>query len=108
MHTQGRAVALCQNRGMDSAADHLTAELLPRAGSLPRRALSWVTTLAGVATGFGDGIPPVDLVIRRIPSGAEVMRTPADVGSPDILLDQVRRDLQAKTVDEFLSEWRTD
>ncbi|TQL46794.1 hypothetical protein FB562_2319 [Homoserinimonas aerilata] len=93
---------------MDSAADHLTAELLPRAGSLSRRVWSWAKTLLGAATGLGDGLPPVDLVIRRIPSGAEVMRTPADVGSPDFLLEQVRSDLQEMTVDEFLSEWRAE
>jgi hypothetical protein len=91
---------------MDVAADHLTAELLPRRGRPLARAWHWGVAVLAVASGFGDGVAPVDLVVRRIATGAEVMRTPADVGSPDFLLEQVRDDLASKTVEEFFAEWR--
>lgn len=91
---------------MDVAANHLTAELLPRRGGPLARAWHWGVVALGVVIGFGDGVAPVDLVVRRIATGGEVMRTPADVGSPDFLLEQVREDLASKTVEEFFAEWR--
>lgn len=93
---------------MDSAAAHLTAELLPRRHGPLRAAWSWAVALVGVATGFSDGAAPLDLVVRRRENGAEVMRTAADIGSPELLLAQVEADLLSKTVTEFFAEWRLD
>jgi hypothetical protein len=55
---------------------------------------------------LGDVEVDADLVIRRRAGGAEVLRTAADVGDPHVLLDTVRRDLETKTVEEFIREWR--
>ena len=92
---------------MSFAAEHLTAELQPRRASGFAKAWIFVTSL--VEGLLGGGIPEdaVDLVILRRETGAEVMRTPADVGSPEYLLEQVNRDLESKTVEEFFAEWRT-
>ena len=92
---------------MSFAAEHLTAELQPRRGS--RLAKAWHFVMSFVEGLLGGGIPEdaVDLVILRRETGAEVMRTPADVGSPEYLLEQVQRDLESKTVEEFFAEWRT-
>lgn len=89
---------------MDSAADHLTADLERPRGSLPRRAWRWVWA---IITSFG-GSPEfaLDLVVRRRATGAEVLRTPADLGDPQHLLDTVRDDLRTKTVEQFVREWR--
>lgn len=93
---------------MDAAADHLAADLEPRRGPALVRAWHWAVAAVGAVTGLGDGAAPADLVVRRIDTGREVMRTAADVGSPDFLLEQVRADLESKTVNEFFAEWRLD
>jgi len=89
---------------MDAASNYLTAELLER------RIVGWarVRHLALSVAGafFGDLPASHDLVVTRIDNGAEVMRTPADLGSPEFLLDQVRDDLEQKTVEEFFAEWK--
>ena len=91
---------------MDPAANYLRAELLPR------RLHGWrkLRRFGGMAIEALAGEFPtnVDLVVYRRDTGSEVMRTPADVGSPDFLLDQVNADLKSKTVTEFLAEWRFD
>ena len=91
---------------MEPASTHLRAELLPR------RVYGWnrVGHFAKMVVGAAIGETPAlhDLVVYRRESGAEIMRTPADLGDPDILLNQVKRDLESKTVTEFLSEWRLD
>lgn len=85
---------------------HLTAELEPtRVGPL-RRALRWVVALIEAALGGGADAPDVDLVVRRISTGAEVLRTHADMGAPAVLLTRVRDDLATKSVTEFIAEWR--
>ena len=48
----------------------------------------------------------VDLVVRRKEDGAELIRTPADIGAPESLLTAARADLEAMTVEEFKREWR--
>lgn len=93
---------------MDVAANYLTAELDARQQGRFRAALSWLWAAGEIVFSLGDGAAPLDLVVRRRETGAEVMRTPADVGSPEILLAQVEEDMLSKTVDEFLSEWRKD
>jgi hypothetical protein len=47
-----------------------------------------------------------DLVIRRKNDGKVIVRTPADLGSPDALLKTVQGDLGRMTADEFLVEWK--
>jgi hypothetical protein len=91
---------------MEPASTYLRAELLPR------RVRGWAKVrhyAAAVGSALiGEMSTMHDLVVYRRDSGAEVMRTPADIGSPDMLLDQVNADLESKTVAEFLSEWRLD
>ena len=90
---------------IDRAADHLHADLVTRPRTGWRRLRYWV--LAIVAALFQDDGPAVfDLVVTRTATGREVLRTPADVGDPQHLLDTVREDLETKTVAEFVAEWR--
>ncbi len=91
----------------DRAADHLTADLEPRRGGPLAKAARF---LAGILLGALTSDPfagpaTLDIVIRRRESGAVVARTPADVGEPEPLLEQVRADLSAMGVTEFLTEW---
>jgi hypothetical protein len=48
----------------------------------------------------------IDLVVRRLDDGTEIIRTPADLGDPDTLLATARQDLARMTVDEFVAEWK--
>ena len=90
------------NGGMRPAADHLIAALEPRREHAVKR---WGRALLHAALGeaVDEGF---DLVVRRRDTGAVIMRTPADVGSPEFLIAQVDDDLRAKTLPEFLAEWR--
>lgn len=83
------------------AADFLTAELAPRRDHVLKRIGRLV--LAAVLSDFPENL---ELVVRRRDTGAVIMRTPADVGSPDYLLAQVEEDMRTKTLPEFLAEWR--
>jgi hypothetical protein len=47
-----------------------------------------------------------DLVIRRKTDGKVIVRTPADLGSPDAMLKTVQGDLHKMTADEFFTEWK--
>jgi hypothetical protein len=47
-----------------------------------------------------------DLVIRRKADGQVIVRTPADLGSPDAMLKTVEGDLRRMTADEFFEEWK--
>jgi len=89
---------------MDFAEKHLRADLKERELHGFDRVKYW----AGVALAtFTHEAPAIyDLVVTRIDGGATVMRTPADLGDPEVLLDQVRLDLEQKTVSEFFAEWR--
>jgi hypothetical protein len=89
---------------MDRASNHLIAELEEPTGTRTRRLLrqAWAV-LRAVG---GDVEIDADLVIRRRAGGAEVLRTAADTGDPHFLLETVRRDLETKTVAEFVREWR--
>lgn len=80
------------------AADHLRAELVPKRFSGLRMAID--SALGGVS------IAVYDLVVTRLDTGAEVIRTAADTGDPHHLLGQVELDLERKSVAEFLEEWR--
>ena len=89
---------------MDPASNHLIAELEEPSGTRTRRLVRRAWALVRAA--WGDVEVDADLVIRRRSSGAEVLRTAADLGDPQFLLKTVRRDLETKTVDEFVREWR--
>ncbi|RUQ96922.1 hypothetical protein [Labedella endophytica] len=90
-----------------NAAEHLTADLEARRGHPLVKGARFVANLALMAVGGGaDDIAVVDLVVRRRDTEREIMRTPADMGDPEILLHQVRRDLESMTIEEFVAEWR--
>lgn len=92
---------------MSYAAEYLTAELQPRRSSALAKTWHFVASFAEGMLGGGIPEDALDLVILRRETGAEVMRTPADVGAAEMLLDQVRRDLESQTIEEFFAEWRT-
>ncbi|MFP7834581.1 hypothetical protein [Marisediminicola sp. LYQ134] len=89
---------------MEPASNHLVADLEEPSGTRARRMIR--RTWALLRAVWGDVDVDADLVVRRRASGAEVIRTPADVGDPHYLLETVRRDLETKSVDEFVREWR--
>lgn len=47
-----------------------------------------------------------DLIIRRKTDGKVIVRTPADLGSPEAMLETVQTDLGKMTADEFFQEWK--
>lgn len=77
---------------------------------LEERKLSRFKALLAVAesavSGDLSGPALYDLVVRRVDTGREVLRTRADMGDPGFLLEEVRADLAALSVAEFLDEWR--
>ncbi|RWZ46206.1 hypothetical protein ELQ90_15660 [Labedella phragmitis] len=90
-----------------NAAQILTADLEKRRGGRLLRGVRLLINLVAMAVGGSpDVVADVDLVVRRRDTGREIMRTPADVGDPEILVHRVRRDLEEKTVEEFVAEWR--
>ena len=91
---------------MEPASTYLRAELTPRKVYGWARVRHYAAAVGNAL--IGELATMNDLVVYRRDSGAEVMRTPADLGSPDLLLDLVNADLESKTVTEFLSEWRLD
>ena len=93
-----------QDMGMDRASNHLIAELEEPSGTRTRLLLRRAWAL--VRASWGAVEIDADLVIRRRASGAEILRTAADLGDPHLLLETVRRDLETKTVEEFVREWR--
>jgi hypothetical protein len=54
---------------------------------------------------MADEPSALDLVVRRRDDGSEIVRTPADLGSPVALLTTAERDLAEMSVEEFLAEW---
>lgn len=93
----------------DPASRHLRADLLPRHENGVRRATRWVLNLTAGAL-LGDdtvGGSGLDLVVTRRDTGAEVLRTSAGgLEDADRLLVAVRRDLDERTVADFVREWR--
>ncbi len=90
----------------DYAETHLTADLEPSKASALRKGARWVGALIEAAFGSVVESPDLDLVVRRRDTGAEVLRTHADVPSPEHLLATVRNDLATKTLTDFVAEWR--
>ena len=93
----------------EPAARYLVAELAPRRESTLRKAGRLLANLSQGLAGLGmdEVTEAVDLVVRRRDTGTEVLRTPADVGSPEYLLAQVREDLATLTITEFFGQWRS-
>jgi hypothetical protein len=91
---------------MEPASTYLRAELVPRKVEGWAKVRHYAAAIGNAL--IGDVATMSDLVVYRRESGAEIMRTPADVGSHEFLLDQVNADLASKSVAEFLSEWRLD
>lgn len=90
---------------VDAAAKYLNAELVERKDRGWDRARRLALTAVGAM--FTGELPAThDLVVYRRDTGAEIIRTPADIGSPEYLLEQVLDDLENKTLSEFLAEWR--
>jgi hypothetical protein len=77
---------------MEHAATIFEAELV----EVPKR--------AGILK--SEIVAPLDLVVRRRDDGSEVVRTPAELETPSILLATVENDLRTMTVDEFMAEWK--
>lgn len=90
---------------MDPAIRYLNAELVEiRLRGWERAKHVGLTAVGAMFTGE---LPAThDLVVYRRDTGAEIIRTSADLGSPEFLLQQVLDDLEVKTVSEFLEEWR--
>ena len=89
---------------MDRAEQPLEATLEPHRADGWQRLTHYGGALVALASGEMPNLS--DLVVRRRDTGAEVIRTKADVGDPQLLLAQVRRDLREMTVTEFAAEWR--
>jgi hypothetical protein len=89
---------------MDTASTVFEAALVEHVGP--------GTHLPGViAPGLGEALmaeepSKVDLVVRRLDDGTEIIRTPADLGDPGTLLATAQQDLARMTVEEFVDEWK--
>lgn len=94
---------------LEPASLHLSASLVPRGGSAWARALrSAATIAAGLAGDLEAGPSEIDLSVVRRATGGEVLRVSAGtVAEADHLLQHVRRDLDTKSVADFIAEWRT-
>ncbi|MBM7389681.1 hypothetical protein JOE37_002675 [Clavibacter michiganensis] len=76
-----------------------------------RRAVRAVGAVALTVVGLGGELgrlgPEAQLVVRRIDTGREVLRTDAgDLDEADQLLQRVRLDLETRSVRAFVAEWR--
>ncbi|ALD11766.1 hypothetical protein BFL35_09130 [Clavibacter michiganensis] len=74
-----------------------------------RRAVRAIGAVALAAVG-ADGSDlgrESDLVVRRLDTGREVLRTNAgSLAEADLLLQRVRLDLETRSVTDFVAEWR--
>jgi hypothetical protein len=91
------------------AAEFLEARLEPGPRRPIRHAIRMIGAVALAAVG-ADGSDlgrESQLVVRRIGTGREVLRTDAGaIVEADTLLQRVRLDLEQLTVAEFVAEWR--
>ncbi|MFS4505299.1 hypothetical protein ACMA46_03590 [Clavibacter sp. Sh2141] len=75
-----------------------------------RRAVRAIGALALAVVGAGDADDlgrESDLVVRRIDTGREVLRTNAGgLTDADLLLQRVRLDLETRSVRDFVADWR--
>ncbi|PPF54899.1 hypothetical protein C5C13_13320 [Clavibacter michiganensis] len=98
-------------RDEDVAAEVLEALLDSGPRRPVRRAVRAIGTVALTAVGLGGDLGGLggeaQLVVRRIDTGREVMRTDAgDLDEADRLLQRVRLDLETRSVRDFVAEWR--
>jgi hypothetical protein len=98
------------DRGPDAvAAEVLEARLEPGPRRPVRRAVRAIGAVALAAVGgdVADLGRESQLVVRRIDTGREVLRTDAgDLTAADQLLQRVRLDLETRSVRDFVAEWR--
>lgn len=92
---------------MDDAPAELTlvATLEPRRDGLLKTLGSHAMSFLSAMLGNFDTYADSDLVVRRRDGGRVVLRTAADVGDPERLLEEANNDLAELTEDEFLEEW---
>ncbi|CAQ01013.1 hypothetical protein ACR8AL_00620 [Clavibacter sepedonicus] len=91
------------------AAEVLEAVLEPGPRRPVRRAVRAIGAIAlAVVGGDVGGLGrEAQLVVRRIDTGREVLRTDAgDLDEADRLLQRVRLDLETRSVREFVADWR--
>lgn len=80
------------------AADYLSAELVPRPSN-------WVR--AGVDALLGSGVLNMyDVEIRRLDTGALVLRIPSDAGMASHLFGKIELEMETLTLSAFLESWR--
>jgi hypothetical protein len=89
---------------MEPASTVYEAAIVEQPKSITRRRTRSKPTL-------DDALKPghagrIDLVVRRKDDGRVIVRTPADLGSPDDMLATVTTDLERMTADEFFDEWK--
>jgi hypothetical protein len=89
---------------MDPASAVYEAALVEHIG--PRTHIRGVITPKVADFLMAEEPSHVDLVVRRRDDGTEIIRTPADLGTPGTLLATVEQDLAAMTVEEFVAEWK--
>ncbi|RIJ50342.1 hypothetical protein DZG00_11050 [Clavibacter lycopersici] len=96
----------------EAAAAEVLEALLDAGPRRPvRRAVRAIGTVALTAVGLGGDLGGLgreaQLVVRRIDTGREVLRTDAgDLDEADRLLQRVRLDLETRSVRDFVAEWR--
>jgi hypothetical protein len=92
------------------AAEVLEASLETGPRRPVRRAVRAIGALALAVVGAGDAddlAPESDLVVRRLDTGREVLRTNAgSLAEADLLLQRVRLDLETRSVRDFVADWR--
>jgi hypothetical protein len=89
---------------MEPASTVYEAELVAHLGA-------GATVPGAIVPGLADELmaeqpSTIDLVVRRRDDRSEVVRTPADLGSPDALLATVLSDLETMSAEEFITEWK--
>jgi hypothetical protein len=99
--------------GRDEAVAAEVLEALLDAGPRRpvRRAARAIGAVALTVVGMGGDLAGLgreaQLVVRRIDTGREVLRTDAgDLEEADRLLQRVRLDLETRSVRDFVAEWR--
>ena len=91
------------------AAEVLEARLEPGPRRPIRRALRAAGAILSAVVGaeVSDLGREAQLVVRRIDTGREVLRTNAgSLSEADLLLQRVRLDLETRSVRDFVAEWR--
>jgi len=92
-----------QTKSMEPASTVYEAAIVERANAHSRR----VKIVPTADDELRPDKPVVkDLIIRRKADGKVIVRTPADLGSPDAMLKTVQGDLHRMTADEFFTEWK--